>query len=78
MMEGIEVLAIGTMGIGSTVNWGLIIIVGLICGGIMGMVIGLDTRNIFLGLGIGFLIFLGAGAITAIGTEAPRLYRTDL
>ena len=71
MMEGVEVLATGTMGIGSTVNWGLIIIIGLVAGGIVGMLGGFCDHSIFVGLGTGILVFLAAASLTAIATEKP-------
>ena len=71
MMEGVEILATGTMGIGSTVNWGLTIIIGLVIGGIIGMCVGFYDQSISAGLGIGILIFFAAAALTAIATEKP-------
>ena len=70
-MEGIEVLATGTMGIGSTVNWGLIIIIGLVAGGVVGMLGGFCDHSIFVGLGTGILVFLAAASLTAVATEKP-------
>jgi hypothetical protein len=71
MMEGIEVLATGIMGIGSTVNWGLIVIIGLIAGGIVGITVGFGSLSIFGGLGAGILAFLAAASLTAMATEKP-------
>ena len=71
MMEGVEILATGTMGIGSTVNWGLIVIIGLVAGGIIGITVGFGSQSIFVGLGIGILVFLAAASLTAIATEKP-------
>ena len=71
MMEGIEVLATGTMGIGSTANWGLIIVVGLFIGGMVGIIVGFCDYSVLSGLGIGLLVFLLVGSIIAIITEGP-------
>lgn len=58
MMEGIEVLSIGSIGVNQVFNWNVAIIGGIFLGIFFGILIGLTTDNVIRGL----VTFLLVGA----------------
>lgn len=55
MMEGIEILSVGSIGVNQVFNWDAAIIGGLFLGILFGIWIGLTTDNVVCGL-VAFLV----------------------
>lgn len=83
MMEGIEVLAVGSIGAGPILyNWGIAITVGLLVFILFGFLIYLNTDNlasaILLSIIIGIVLGLVAGEITSDYAYTVPTYKVIL
>ena len=73
-MTGVEILSIGEIGAGSAFNWAM----AILCGGLLGLVVGLMGAATEDSIGFGFLLFIVisifTGVIVGFGNARPTHY----
>lgn len=72
-MEGVEILAVGQIGVGSSFNWLMAIIAGLILGA-AAFAFGLGHDNCIAGIVMGLLFGIFAGVIVGVAEGIPTHY----
>lgn len=72
-MEGIEILAVGQIGVGSGFNWLMAIITGLILG-ITAFALGLCHDSCIAAIVMGLLVGIFTGAIVGVADGIPTHY----
>lgn len=72
-MEGIEILAVGQIGVGSSFNWLMAIIAGLLLGA-TAFVLGLYYDDGVIATGIGLLVGILVGALVGFANGTPTHY----
>lgn len=72
-MEGIEILAVGQIGVGSSFNWLTAIIAGLLFGA-TAFIFGLCHDSCIAAIVMGLLVTILAGAIVGVADGIPTHY----
>ena len=72
-MEGVEILAVGQIGVGSSFNWVIAIIVGILFG-LTAFALGLGFDNGVTAIVMGLLVGIFTGAIAGITDKIPTHY----
>lgn len=72
-MEGVEILAIGQIGVGSSFNWVMAIIAGLLLG-VVAFALGLFHDNTIIAIVIGLFIAIFAGVTIGFIDGIPTHY----
>ena len=72
-MEGVEILAIGQIGVGSGFNWLMAIIAGFLCGAIA-FAFGLINNDTIIAIVIGLFAAILAGLFVGLADVIPTHY----
>lgn len=72
-MEGIEILAVGQIGVGFSFNWLIAIIVGILFG-LIAFALGLSFDNGIIAIVTGLFVGIFVGAIAGVAEKIPTHY----